>query len=41
MEMLAAMRFEKVVQVMVVRSCCEADGDSGLASRLIPPSSEF
>jgi hypothetical protein len=35
------MRIEKVVQMMVGRPCCEADGDSGLASRLILPSSEL
>jgi hypothetical protein len=35
------MRIEKVIPMMVVAPWCEADGDSGLASRLILPSSEL
>jgi hypothetical protein len=35
------MDIEKVAQIMLVRSWCEADDDSGLTSRLILPSSEL
>jgi hypothetical protein len=35
------MCIEKVVGLMVVRPWCEAEGDSGPASRLILPSSEL
>jgi hypothetical protein len=35
------MCIEKVVEMMVGRPWCEAWGDSGLASRLILPTSEL